>query len=138
MENKWKPYSQLDLAFNLTRIDTRDFHGYNDDCSDKEITEIFSKVKKKYRDDNSDTCFTRHEIEHYLDKMFIESGGKVGWRFLSFLGDKRSGSWIFKYINIYKLKEDCYIIEGKQNNDAILLSKSVIEKGINKEHLSAH
>ena len=99
---------------------------------------IFEKVKQKYRDDNSDTVFTKQEIKDSMNKIYIESGGKDGWRMLTFLGDKRSGSWIFKYINIYKLKDDCYIIEGKQNDNAILLSKSVIAKGINKENLNAH
>jgi hypothetical protein len=134
----WIPYNKLDLEFNLTRIDTRDFHGYNDDCSDKSMIEIFEKVKKKYRDDNPDTCFTKQEIKDTVNKIYIESGGKAKWRMITFLGDKRSGSWIFKYLNIYKLKEDCYIIEGKQNETAILLSKSVIAKGINKEYLGAH
>lgn len=138
MQDKWIIYSELDLESNLTRIDTRDFCGYNDNCEDSEMKSIFEKVKQKYRDDNSDTCFKKEEVEKNIEKLYAESGGKVKWRFLSFLGDKRSGSWIFKYINIYKLKEDCYIIEGKQNDNAILLSKSVIEKGINKEHLSAH
>lgn len=138
MEDKWKSHNELDFSFNLTRIDTRDFYGYNDNCEDSEMKSIFEKVKQKYRDDNSDTCFKKEEVEKNIEKLYAESGGKVKWRFLSFLGDKRSGSWIFKYINIYKLKEDCYIIEGKQNDNAILLSKSVIEKGINKEHLCAH
>ena len=138
MQDKWIIYSELDLESNLTRIDTRDFHGYSDDCSGDEMKLIFEKVKQKYRDDNSDTVFTKQEIKDSMNKIYIESGGKVGWRMLTFLGDKRSGSWIFKYINIYKLKDDCYIIEGKQNDNAILLSKSVIAKGINKENLNAH
>lgn len=138
MEDKWKPHDELDFNFNLSRIDTRDFHGYNDNCEDSEMKSIFEKVKQKYRDDNSDTCFTKEEIEKNIEKLYAESGGKVKWRFLSFLGDKRSSSWIFKYINVYKLKDNCYIIEGKSPNDAILLSKSVIEKGVNMEHLNAH
>lgn len=138
MQDKWIPYSELDLEFNLTRIDTRDFHGYSDDCSDDEMKAIFEKVKQKYRDDNTDTVFTKQEIKDSMDKIYTESGGQKKWRMLTFSGDKRSGSWIFKYLNIYKLKEDCYIIEGKQNDNSILLSKSVIEKGVNKEHLGAH
>ncbi len=110
MEDKWKPYNQLDLNLNLTRIDTRDFCGYNDNCEDKQMSEILSAVIKKYRVDNKDTCFTEQEIKDSVNKIYIESGGKVKWRFISFLGDKRSGGWIFKYLNIYKLKEDCYII----------------------------
>lgn len=138
MIDKWIPYSELDLSFNLTRIDTRDFCGYNDNCEDVEMSKILATVVKKYRSDNEDTCFTEQQVKDSINKIYIESGGKKKWRMLTFLGDKRSGSWIFKYINIYKLKEDCYIIEGKQNDNAILLSKSVIEKGINKEYLSAH
>lgn len=138
MQDKWIPYSELDLESNLTRIDTRDFCGYNDNCEGEEMSKILASVVKKYRSDNEDTCFTKEQIKDSMDKIYVESGGKKKWRMLTFLGDKRSGSWIFKYLNIYKLKEDCYIIEGKQNEVAILLSKSVILKGINKEYLSAH
>jgi len=138
MQDKWIPYSELDLESNLTRIDTRDFCGYNDSCEDEVMSKILATVVKKYRSDNEDTCFTKEQIKDAMDKIYIESGGHKEWRMLTFIGDKRSGSWIFKYLNIYKLKEDCYIIEGKQNDNSILLSKSVIEKGINKEHLNAH
>lgn len=132
--DKWIEYTKLDLKFNLTRIDTRDFHGYNDDCSNKEMKVIFDKIKLKYRDDNEDSCYTEQEIKDYINKLYIESGGKANWRFLSFLDNKKCG-WIYKYLNIYKLKENCYIIEGKQNDKAILLNKSTINKGINKKHL---
>lgn len=138
MQDKWIIYSELDLESNLTRIDTRDFCGYNDSCEDEVMSKILVAVVKKYRSDNEDTCFTKEQIKDSMDKIYVESGGQKKWRMLTFLGDKRSGSWIFKYLNIYKLKEDCYIIEGKQNEVAILLSKSVIEKGVNKEHLGAH
>jgi hypothetical protein len=136
--DKWIPCKGLELTSNLTRIDTRDFNGYNDDCSDEQMSNTLSKIKVKYRSDNEDTCYTLDEIKFYLNKMYTESGYNVKWRFLSFIGDKRSASWIFKYLNIYKLKEDCFIIEGSQNDVALLLHKSTINKGVNLEYLNAH
>jgi len=138
MKDKWISIKELDLDSNLTRVDTRDFCGYNDDCKSGEMKDIFEKVKLKYRKDNEDTVFTKEELKSSLNQIYKESGGQKKWRLLSFVGDKRSGSWIYKYMNIYKLDEDCYIIEGKQNDNAILLSKSVIAKGVNKDYLNAH
>jgi hypothetical protein len=137
IENIWKPYNTLDLDFRLTRIDTRDFHGFNCECMVTDgLGESYLKARDKYRNDNIDTVFTKQEIKDNINKIYLESGGKCKWRCLTFKGDKRSKSWIFKYLNIYKLDTDKYIIEGKQGNNAILLSKSVILKGIDLEYLN--
>lgn len=59
---------------------------------------------------------------------------------LTFKGDKRTGGWTFKYLSIWKLDLDCYIILGRDHrpNEAIALSKKLIEKGVDREHLNAH
>lgn len=135
--DKWKPFLDLTFDQNLTRIDTRDFHGYEDTCGNSiEMSNTLRKIKLKYRTDNEDTNFTKIEIQETIQQLFDNSGGAVEWRMLAFKGDKRTNTWNCKYLNIYKLQEDCYIITVE--NPEMILSKSLIKIGINQEHLNAH
>lgn len=47
MNDKWIPYIELDLESRFIRIDTRDFHGYTDNCKDSTMYKLSLAQEKK-------------------------------------------------------------------------------------------
>lgn len=135
MENKWKFYETLDLDEDFNRIDTRDFHGYTKSIVNETYTRFYDIVKK-YRTDNPDSCYTLDELKQTLDTLFTQSGGAGKWRMLAFNKNKQTYDWRCKYINIYRLKSNCFVITT--NLDEELITKSMVKDGVNQEHLSHH
>lgn len=136
MDNKWKPYFELNLDSDFTRIDTRDFDGYTGDMKDEETKLYVLEQSKRYNLDNTETIFSLTELKEALDKIYKESGETVKWRLLTFNKSKETLDWRFKYLNIFKLAEDKFVISNQ--HDVSLLSKQMILNGINREHLNAH
>lgn len=133
MQDDWKFYEEIDFSDESIKsyhIDTRDFHCITHTKeSDKKMD--FAKIKKY-----PERFFhTSDEVKVLLDRLFNESGGKVGWRFLMLdSNDRRMGNWNLKYIRIHR--EGSKLVVCDDNHYA--LNKEILSCAVNKQFLSAH
>jgi hypothetical protein len=125
-KDEWIPYKELELDCpnnNRFNVDTRDFHaGYLWD--DKPHPDI-NKLKKYNR-----FFYTKEEVMSILDRLYLESGGEKGWRFLS-LSDYGK-HWELKYIRIFRISDNEFLI---CDSDYRALNNDIINSEVVKEYL---
>ncbi len=127
-KEEWVFFREIDWLCsknNRFNVDTRDFHcGYFWDEEDhKDITTL-----KNY----PHFFYTLEELQAILERLFEESGGAVGWRFLSL--DTYPQGWDLKYLRIYRTELGFIICD----EDKKALKKEIFEGKINKDVLNAH
>lgn len=128
-KDEWVFFREIDWndpKNNKLHIDTRDFHcGY----FYKEEKHPDWKTIKKY----NHFFFTEEELKKVIERLYIESGGKGGWRFLVLKShDRKVLDWNLKYIRIWRTEKGFLICNRK--NQAI--SEKVLRSEVDKEHLN--
>lgn len=128
--DNWKFFKEIDFTDDSVikyNVDTRDFH-----VSCMKAEDIDSEFDTAKIEKYSDRFFhTSDEVIDLLDRYFIESGGRVKWRFFSLEG---IDNWSMKYIRIRRTPHGL-VVCNEDNRD---LRKDILENKVNQEHLSAH
>jgi hypothetical protein len=121
---EWIPFQSVDFSDQQVKsyhIDTRDFHVLQQtEDNEKFDIEKYPKIKKhpqRY-------FFTDEEIITEITRLYIESGGQIGWRMLSLMneGKRVSVYWQLKYIRIHRLPLGLIICD----KDHIPIMKDII------------
>jgi len=127
-KEQWVFFKEIDWECpnnNKFNVDTRDFHvGYH--WTDEEHKDI-STIRKYPH-----FFHTKDELIDLLDRYYIESGGRVEWRYFSL--ENYDGGWGLKYLRIFRIDMG-YIVCDSENR---ALKKDLLRGEINKQLLHAH
>lgn len=131
MEDNWKELNEClfnNMALQI-HVDTRDFYCNFSFTEKEEIPDLCTMVK--YR---GAFFFTIQEVYKIVERLYRESGGKAGWRMLTF---EQNGNW-FKYLRIFKTDHG-YVIGTNFGENCRFFKRSFWEDArIDKEHLCTH
>lgn len=131
----WIPYTEVD--FSNTKIlrfhvDTRDFHCMTHEA--KNIDKPFTSFTALERNPEK-FVHTQEELKAVLDRLYTESGGKNGWRYLTLIPSKKgTDNWGLKYLRIVRAETGFIICNAEYH----ALSKEALSGKVNQEFLGAH
>lgn len=128
-QDLWIPFDQIDFNNKYLKqyhIDTRDFHCIVNEkkWGKLQLGQTLKYIERFY--------WSADEVVLLLSRLYNESGGKKGWRFLSLEG--RVNGWDLKYLRIYRTDQGLVVC----NSDNYILSKSELDKPVNKELCNDH
>lgn len=130
MQDNWKFFKEVDFTDESIikyNVDTRDFH-----VSCMKAEDLDSKFDTTKLENYPERFFhTPDDVLDLLDRYFIESGGRVKWRFFSL---EKIDNWSMKYIRIRRTSYGLVVC----NEDNRALRKDILANKVNQEHLSAH
>lgn len=134
MEQTQDPWKELNKSLFTNdalkiNIDTRDFHCAVISDQHQEVKDIKTLAKYKNR-----FFFEIEDVFKLVERLYTESGGKVGWRMLSFT---QNGNW-FKYLRIHKT-EYGYLVGADFGRETKYFKKEFWDSAtIDQQYLSTH
>ena len=128
----WNNFKEIDFKnpiHNRFVVDTRDFHTSSCWLSNAPLS---LTTISKY----PDFFFTESELTTLLERLYTESGGNVGWRFLELTYlDARVKGWYLKYLRIYRIEQDKFVV---CNDSDRAVTKTIFNSPVDQRHLNAH
>lgn len=129
-KSKWIPFREIDwLDSNNNRfnIDTRDF------CCSYSLSNEPHPDYERLKKYPSRFFYTEEELKYNIERLYEESGGEKEWRCLMLISDDiRVNNWHMKYIRIFRLEDNNFII---CNSEYQALPKNLLSCDVNLEVL---
>lgn len=129
----WKPFQEVDFEDQTIlqyHIDTRDFYCKTNNyplisVGDKINWEKITKYPERF-------YFTLEELQYFINRIYKESGEEGEWRML-ILDIPRGENWNLKYIRIYRIVNNIFII---CNKDSYALKQEILDAKVVTEYLN--